>query len=107
MNTGRFELAGPYVKAERRRADAVQVGRGPGVDLRVVEPGGGVAVHLGGGGLEDEDLLPKERDDLLKNLPGGNRAEKGDLPKSAASAPLQPFQHPYYWAGFILIGERD
>jgi CHAT domain-containing protein len=37
------------------------------------------------------------------------RDRTAGMPESslAAPAPARPFEHPYFWAGFILIGNPD
>jgi CHAT domain-containing protein len=34
-------------------------------------------------------------------------ASRGERTAPAAAVPSRPFEHPYYWAGFILIGNPD
>ena len=58
VHAGGFEFPGPHVEAQRRLADAVQVGGKPGMDLGVVEPLARVAVNLGGGGLKHQHVPP-------------------------------------------------
>jgi serine/threonine protein kinase/tetratricopeptide (TPR) repeat protein len=44
--------------------------------------------------------------DLPKGLPFGTRGVRKEAPKGAVSGSApRPFEHPYYWAAFILIGD--
>jgi CHAT domain-containing protein len=52
-------------------------------------------------------LTAREVEELVKKLPGRGRGTIDDLPRPAAAAPVRSFQHPYYWAGFILIGDPE
>jgi CHAT domain-containing protein len=35
------------------------------------------------------------------------RGEERARPKGARPTAAHPFEHPYYWAGFILVGDPD
>jgi CHAT domain-containing protein len=44
--------------------------------------------------------------DLPKGLPAGTRGIRREIPKASVGADeLRPFEHPYYWSAFILIGD--
>lgn len=44
--------------------------------------------------------------DLPKGLPAGTRGYRREMPETAAAANApRPFEHPYYWSAFILIGD--
>jgi hypothetical protein len=53
--------------------------------------------------LEKERLRPEPEASRQAWL----RRVSFDLPRPAAAAPVRPLQHPYYWAGFILIGDPE
>jgi CHAT domain-containing protein len=42
--------------------------------------------------------------DLPRGLPNGTRGVRRSGPPAATDAP-RPFEHPYYWSAFILIGD--
>lgn len=48
-----------------------------------------------------------EADDYIRELPGLPRGSEkpSATPVVEAGDPDRPYSHPYYWAGFILIGE--
>jgi CHAT domain-containing protein len=44
--------------------------------------------------------------DLPKGLPAGTRGVRRERPDAAVAADApRPFEHPYYWSAFILIGD--
>ncbi len=47
----------------------------------------------------------QEIDALVKGLPAAARSQPDDAELPPAHPVLHSFQHPYYWAGFILIGD--
>jgi len=49
-------------------------------------------------------LTAKEVTERLSELPRGIPREK---PAAPASASPRPYEHPYYWAAFILIGDPN
>jgi CHAT domain-containing protein len=52
--------------------------------------------------------LPQDEvDRLAAGLASGVRARTRDLRQPAQSSSLHPYEDPYYWAGFILIGDPD
>jgi hypothetical protein len=51
-------------------------------------------------------LTAPEIDHLVRELPSSGRSPVEDRDVSSASA-VRSFQHPYYWAGFILIGDPN
>jgi CHAT domain-containing protein len=52
--------------------------------------------------------LPQDEvDRLAAGLASGVRARTRDLRQPAQSGSLHPYEDPYYWAGFILIGDPD
>jgi CHAT domain-containing protein len=52
--------------------------------------------------------LPQEEvDRLAAGLASGVRARTRDLRQPAQSSSLHPYADPYYWAGFILIGDPN
>jgi hypothetical protein len=44
---------------------------------------------------------------LVKQLPSRGRSQPEDEPERPPGQPVRSFQHPYYWAGFILIGDPN
>ena len=58
------------------------------------------------------DLPRKEQRERVKDL-GLTRGEPdtpgeaNDRPRQVGGAPLRPYASPYYWAGFVLVGEPD
>jgi CHAT domain-containing protein len=48
-------------------------------------------------------LPAPERDRLLEQLPGSTRGTPAALEPQAEG--LLPYEHPYYWAAFILVGD--
>lgn len=43
--------------------------------------------------------------DLPKGLPAGTRGVRRQVPEAAAADAPRPFEHPYYWSAFLLIGD--
>ncbi len=43
--------------------------------------------------------------DLPKGLPAGTRGVRREVPEATAADAPRPFEHPYYWSAFILIGD--
>jgi CHAT domain-containing protein len=52
------------------------------------------------------NLSREEVERLVKALPDGTRVGKTKGPGPAVAA-ARPFEHPYYWSAFILIGDPD
>jgi tetratricopeptide (TPR) repeat protein len=52
-------------------------------------------------------LPADEAEKLGAALPGGKRVGKTAVPPDAALKAGRPYEHPYYWAAFILIGDSD
>jgi CHAT domain-containing protein len=53
------------------------------------------------------NLPQDEVDRLAAGLAGGVRARTRDLRQPVQSSSLHPYEDPYYWAGFILIGDPN
>src|SRR5205807_1397707 len=54
------------------------------------------------------ELSAEEATRLLEQLPGGERgleAVEGEPPPAGSPGAPRPYEHPFYWAGFILIGD--
>jgi CHAT domain-containing protein len=52
--------------------------------------------------------LPREEAErLVKALPAASRVDKARDPGPPVAAAARPFEHPYYWSAFILIGDPD
>jgi len=45
--------------------------------------------------------------DLPKGFPAGTRGARRDTPTTPNSKTPRPFQHPYYWSSFVLIGDAS
>jgi CHAT domain-containing protein len=52
-------------------------------------------------------LTIEERDRLADKLPTGERAKTRERPQAAQNVSVHPYEDPYYWAGFILIGDPE
>ena len=52
------------------------------------------------------NLTAKEIDQQVSALPCGS-AERPLAPPSPAAKHPRPFEHPHYWAGFILVGDPN
>jgi tetratricopeptide (TPR) repeat protein len=50
-------------------------------------------------------LTAKEAERLTKNLPSAERIGTASGRPRPATASARPYEHPYYWAAFILIGD--
>jgi CHAT domain-containing protein/tetratricopeptide (TPR) repeat protein len=48
-----------------------------------------------------------EVDQLCANLPTAERTEKVTGPPRSTAKAARPYEHPYYWAAFILIGDPE
>jgi CHAT domain-containing protein len=44
---------------------------------------------------------------LAADLPGGDRGIERRRKPGAGSEPARPFEHPYYWSAFVLIGDPE
>jgi CHAT domain-containing protein len=53
------------------------------------------------------NLTRKEVDERLANLPEAARGLKLEPAAQPQAASEKPFEHPYYWAAFVLIGDPD
>ena len=53
----------------------------------------------------------KHLEKLTDGLPRGERGKVGRLPDKKVDAPKdredRPFESPYYWSAFVLIGDPD
>src|SRR5207249_139908 len=49
------------------------------------------------------DLTTEEADRLMRRLRRGGRG--GEVTLAPAARAARPYAHPYYWAGFLLIGD--
>ena len=45
--------------------------------------------------------------DLPKGLPEGTRGTRREIPSAQENKTSRPFQHPYYWSSFVLIGDAS
>jgi CHAT domain-containing protein len=52
-------------------------------------------------------LTAEEARRLAADLPGGGRGTERARPRDDRPAPARPFEHPHYWAAFILVGDPD
>jgi CHAT domain-containing protein len=48
-----------------------------------------------------------EVDRLCKNLPTAERIDRVSGPRRSTAKAARPYDHPYFWAAFILIGDPD
>jgi CHAT domain-containing protein len=53
------------------------------------------------------ELPVKEVEQLKAKLPPTKRGKPKGLPQAAQGAAFRPYEDPYFWAGFILIGDPD
>jgi CHAT domain-containing protein len=53
------------------------------------------------------NLDGREADQLVQGLPGGARTGKTSVPPDKQLKAGRRYEHPYYWAGFILLGDPD
>ena len=50
-------------------------------------------------------LTAREVANLEAALPGDTRGAERERKPSVSPEPIHPFEHPHYWAAFILIGD--
>jgi hypothetical protein len=53
------------------------------------------------------NLKAPEVDNLVASLPDGERGIVRERKPAAAPQAAKPYEHPYYWAAFILIGDSN
>jgi CHAT domain-containing protein len=52
-------------------------------------------------------LTKEEADRRVAGLPAVERGAVRERPPSVPLATLRPYEHPYYWSAFVLIGEPE
>jgi CHAT domain-containing protein len=53
------------------------------------------------------NLDARTADKLVQGLPGVQRVGKAAVPPDSKLKAGRPYEHPYYWAAFILLGDPD